>query len=139
MYAISATNLSGQHLSNPSTFDWFRRQSPVARIGYSIHVYAVQPSGSMPRTIGVCFADPARSVNIPDTAELLAGFGDSAVHLSHIVCDEPAAFASLDGVIIPAGDDTALQTLEALGFDLVFQQTDFEGAPSFYVYLRLSE
>lgn len=139
MYAISVTNLSGQHLSNPSTFDWFRRQSPVARIGYSIHVYAVQPSGSIPRTMGVCVTDPAQSDNVPDGAELLAGFGESAVRLSHIVCDEPAAFDSLDGVIIPAGDDATLQTLEALGFSLVFQQTDFEGTPWFNVYLRLSE
>jgi len=139
IYAISVTNLSGQYLSNPSTFDWFRRQSPVARVGYSIHIYDVPSSSDpAPKMIGVCATGAARSVDMPDDAELLAGFGGSKVHLFHIVCDEPAAFDSLDGVIVPAGSDMTSQTMEALGFQLAFQQIDFEGVLWFDVYLRLS-
>jgi len=42
-YAISATTLDGVPLPLPSTFDWFRRRQPVARVAHVLFVYDVQP------------------------------------------------------------------------------------------------
>jgi hypothetical protein len=44
-YAISATNLQGVLLDDPSTFAYFRSQQPVAQVGYSIFIYDVPGTG----------------------------------------------------------------------------------------------
>ncbi|MGD9100027.1 MAG: glycosyltransferase family 39 protein [Anaerolineae bacterium] len=45
LYAISATHLQGVLLDDPDTFAWFRRQTPLVRIGHSIFVYRVPAGG----------------------------------------------------------------------------------------------
>jgi hypothetical protein len=45
IYAISATNLQGVHFDNHDRFWWFRRQTPTAKIGYSIFIYEVAAHG----------------------------------------------------------------------------------------------
>ncbi len=37
--AISATNLQGVYLQDKAMYQWFRKQKPTAKIGYSIFVY----------------------------------------------------------------------------------------------------
>ena len=44
-YALSVTNLFGPMIADDETFAWFRERDPVARIGYSIYVYQVEPTG----------------------------------------------------------------------------------------------
>lgn len=46
-YALSASHVQGLNLADPDWYDWFRRQTPVDRLGYSIFVYDVpeRPSG----------------------------------------------------------------------------------------------
>ena len=39
LIAVSVTNLQGVYLDNREQFKWLLRYEPVARIGYSIHVY----------------------------------------------------------------------------------------------------
>jgi len=39
--AISVTNLQGIFLADPDTYAWLHSRTPIARIGYSIHVYDV--------------------------------------------------------------------------------------------------
>lgn len=47
IYAISATNLQGVHFADHDEFAWFRAQTPVAKIGYSIFIYDVKENGDM--------------------------------------------------------------------------------------------
>ena len=42
VYVIGASSWQGLRLDNPDTYDWFRRQKPVARIGHSLFVYQVR-------------------------------------------------------------------------------------------------
>jgi len=54
-YAISATVLQGPFSPEPDLFDWFRRHEPVARVGYSILVYRVEPDPDPPAWLGFCY------------------------------------------------------------------------------------
>jgi hypothetical protein len=54
MYAISASNLQGVLLAEPTTFDWFRRRTPDAIVGQSILVYDVQADPNPPSVVGLC-------------------------------------------------------------------------------------
>jgi hypothetical protein len=45
MYAISATTLQGVHFDNHDRFAWFREQEPLDKVGYSIFLYEVKPTG----------------------------------------------------------------------------------------------
>ncbi len=44
-YVISATQLHGVYLKNQDRFAWFQTQTPAARLGYSLFVYEVPPTG----------------------------------------------------------------------------------------------
>lgn len=44
-YVLSATQLQGVYLKNQSRFAWFQDQAPTDRIGYSLFVYDVLPTG----------------------------------------------------------------------------------------------
>jgi hypothetical protein len=41
LYAIGATNLNGVGLAAGDVFESFRGQEPIARVGHSIHIYAI--------------------------------------------------------------------------------------------------
>ena len=45
-YAISANLVQGRNLVDPETYAWFRSQTPVDKVGYSIFIYDVPPRGS---------------------------------------------------------------------------------------------
>ena len=45
-YVISATQLYGVYLKNPARFAWFLEREPTDRIGYSLFVYDVPPTGT---------------------------------------------------------------------------------------------
>ncbi|MGB1252635.1 MAG: ArnT family glycosyltransferase [Candidatus Promineifilaceae bacterium] len=46
IYAISATNLQGVQFADHDQFAWFRERDPIAKIGYSIFIYDVAPTGA---------------------------------------------------------------------------------------------
>lgn len=54
IYAISASNLQGILLDDPSAFDWFRHRTPDAIVGGSILVYHVPADLIPPRAVGLC-------------------------------------------------------------------------------------
>lgn len=45
LYAISATNLQGVQFEDHNRLAWFRERTPIAKIGYSIFIYEVEPTG----------------------------------------------------------------------------------------------
>lgn len=46
VYAISATNLQGVHFADHDQFAWFREREPMDKLGYSLFLYDVPPSGA---------------------------------------------------------------------------------------------
>jgi len=54
VYAISASNLQGVLLDDPSAFDWFRHRRPDAIVGQSILVYHVAADPNPPQAVGLC-------------------------------------------------------------------------------------
>ncbi len=54
VYAISASNLQGILLDDPSAFDWFRHRRPDAIVGQSILVYHVGADPNPPQAVGLC-------------------------------------------------------------------------------------
>ncbi len=46
IYAISATNLQGVLFENHDLYAWFREREVLAKVGYSIFVYSVDPHGA---------------------------------------------------------------------------------------------
>lgn len=45
IYAISATTLQGVHFDDHGRFAWFRDKEPLDKVGYSIFLYEVAPTG----------------------------------------------------------------------------------------------
>jgi hypothetical protein len=51
VYAISVTHLQGVYFEDHDLYAWFRERTPSDRIGYSIMIYDVEPSGAGPVTL----------------------------------------------------------------------------------------
>jgi hypothetical protein len=82
VYAIGATLLQGVYLPNTSTFDWFRRREPIAKIGYSMLVYEVEPDPTSPGWLGMCYApDPPLT-----PADVAAAFGRGDLRVVYFDC-----------------------------------------------------
>jgi hypothetical protein len=45
LYAISATTLQGVHFDDHDRFAWFRDREPLDKVGYSIFLYEIAPTG----------------------------------------------------------------------------------------------
>lgn len=72
IYAISATNLTGQYFTeNPSLFSWFRQREPIVKIGHSIWVYEVLPEPDLPQWAAVCTLPDAPPLQIQEGGEPL--------------------------------------------------------------------
>lgn len=79
-YAISASHLQGLGLSDADIFDWFRRQEPVAKIGYSIFIYRVNADGAS--WAGICYA-PAAPL---EPEKIAVGFGRTDIRTVYFDC-----------------------------------------------------
>ncbi len=79
-YAISVTHLHGTSLREPDIFDWFRRQTPIDRLGYSIFIYDV-PAELPGQWIGHCAA-PGPLLNAAEAETLVNRSG-----LRHVYFD----------------------------------------------------
>lgn len=135
MYAISANHLQGV-LANSDLFDWFRRQTPQAQLGYSIHVYAVtaQAEGSW---IGHCL-DPVPLVETAQ-AEQLVGRRDVR-HLA-FDCRQTWIFPQNGApgwLIVPQADAWWVQALLPVPLrerlQLVYRHAPTADAPSYEIY-----
>ncbi|HEX6387180.1 MAG TPA: hypothetical protein VF177_21140 [Anaerolineae bacterium] len=69
LYALSVSHLQGMGLTDPDTFDWFRRREPAGNLGYSIFIYEVEHS-DLGEWVAYC-ADPAPLLAPPDAVQLL--------------------------------------------------------------------
>ena len=82
LYAISATTLDGVPLPYPPTYDWFRHREPLAKLGYALFLYRVEPSGG--RWLAQC-TDPVPP--LPESA-VVEGFGRDDLRLLRFDCTQ---------------------------------------------------
>ncbi len=116
VYVISASALQGLRLDHPDTFDWFRRQTPAARIGHSLFVYRVNPVPVTEKWIAVCYA-PDGPINGDG---LLAGLGRPAQNMRSIYfdCRKAWVYVHNEGpgyYIVPARGDPTIADAMLLG------------------------
>jgi hypothetical protein len=111
VYVISASNWQGLRFHNPDTFDWFRHQQPIARIGHSLFVYNVPPSPEVGNWVAVCYA-PDGPI---DGNGLAAGFGRTDMRSIFFDCRSAWVYLHDSGpgyYVIPArGDPTIAQEM----------------------------
>jgi hypothetical protein len=111
VYVIGASSWQGLRLDNPDTFDWFRRQKPVTRIGHSLFVYQVPPTQATEKWAAVCYA-PDGPI---DGDGLAAGFGRTDMRSIFFDCRNAWVYVH-DGepgyYFVPArGDPTIAQEM----------------------------
>jgi hypothetical protein len=81
-YAISVTPLQGLWLLDPDTYDWFRRQTPIAKVGHAIFVYQVRPRD--PALTWVAQCDSGGPTLDPEQAA--SGFGRRDLRVLRFDC-----------------------------------------------------
>jgi 4-amino-4-deoxy-L-arabinose transferase-like glycosyltransferase len=102
-YAISATVLQGPFSPEPDLFDWFRRHEPVAKVGYSILVYRVEPDPDPPAWLGLCYTPEP----VMDDAEVAHRFGRDDLRVVHFDCEQAWVYPAGDGpgwYLVPTSD-----------------------------------
>ncbi len=108
IYVLSSSLLQGLRLQNRDTFDWFRRQVPLARVGYSLFVYQVQERSTVNQWAAICYAPDGPL----DGKGLETGLGRTAPELRSIFFDCRSAWVYVHNkgtgyYVVPArGDPT---------------------------------
>jgi hypothetical protein len=113
-YAISSSAWQGLRFHNPDTFDWFRRQKPVARIGHSLFVYHVLPSPDDEKWAAVCYS-PDGPI---DGAGLAAGFGRTDMRSIFFDCRRAWVYVHDGGpgyYVVPARGEPTIAAEMMLG------------------------
>ncbi len=134
-YAISATVLQGVFSPEPDLFDWFRRHEPVAKVGYSIFVYQVEPESDPPTWLAFCYApEPAL-----EDAEITHRFGRSDLRMIHFDCTQTWVYPADTGpgwVLVPIASDGAGSLAEQVLEDaeVVYRERGLREAVGYTVY-----
>lgn len=83
-YAISVTPLQGIWALDPDTYDWFRHQTPVAKVGHAIFVYRVRPRDQTPTWVAQCeIGEP-----MLDSEQIASGFGRNDLRPLRFDCSQ---------------------------------------------------
>ncbi|MCX7681218.1 MAG: glycosyltransferase family 39 protein [Anaerolineae bacterium] len=84
VYAIGATTLQGVMVAEQDVYDWFRHREPLARPGFALFVYRVQPHAETPTWLAQCDRPVA-----PLTAEAAAeGLGRNNLRMVYFDCTQ---------------------------------------------------
>lgn len=145
IYAISATNLTGQYLwENPSIFSWFRYRSPITSIGHSIWIFQVSPDPDPPRWAAVCLPPFPMFVledhpPLDPIQELRQGVrGGESLRLIPFDCSRGWPVARESGaawLLIPSVDGRSPLALPAFGsLEAVYRQENYPGDLLFTVF-----
>jgi hypothetical protein len=134
-YAISATVLQGPYSPEPDLFDWFRRHEPVAKIGYSIFVYRVEPDPDPPAWLGFCYT-PERLMR---DAEISRRFGRDDLRVVHFDCEQAWVYPAGGGPgwhLVPAASDGPGTLAEqSLGdAQVAYRERGLRDVPGYTVY-----
>lgn len=55
IYVIGASNLQGLRMHDPDTYDAFRRQTPLARVGHALFVYRIEEHPPLEKWAAACY------------------------------------------------------------------------------------
>jgi hypothetical protein len=92
VYALSASSLQGVPLADVNTYDYFRRQTPTARIGHAMFVYDVPlppvTTGGTEGGRGAWLAQCAAPTPPLEPADVAAGFGRNDLRLVYFDCQQ---------------------------------------------------
>ncbi len=127
VYVISASNWQGLRFHNPDTFDWFRHQKPVARIGHSLFVYEVRPAPAVENWVAVCYA-PDGPLN---GDELVAGFGRADMRQIYFDCRNAWVYVH-DGQGSPLGNGPGYYVIPVRGDPTIAQEMLLGRATAIY-------
>jgi hypothetical protein len=146
IYAISATNLTGQYLlSNPSVFSWFWRQEPIATIGHTIWIFEVPPDPDAPRWAAVCLPPELPPLHILEdqpALDLIQALqrgvkAEGALRLIPFDCSRGWPVGHEGGaawLLIPSADGQVLVISPPVGeMTPVYRQEDYPGDLLFQV------
>jgi 4-amino-4-deoxy-L-arabinose transferase-like glycosyltransferase len=84
VYVLSASSLQGVPLADVNTYDYFRHQTPTARVGHAMFVYDINPLDPKPGWVAQCAA-PAPPL---EPADVAAGFGRNDLRLVYFDCQQ---------------------------------------------------
>jgi hypothetical protein len=134
-YAISATVLQGPFSPEPDIFDWFRRHEPVAKIGYSIFVYRVEPDPDPPAWLGLCYAPEP----VMRDAKIVRRFGLDTLRVVGFDCGQTWVYPAGGGpgwYLVPQASDgrgtLAAQVLQAA--QVVYRERGLRDVAGYTVY-----
>ncbi len=82
VYVIGATNLQGVMVVDQDIYDWFRHREPVARPGFALFVYRVEPRKETPTWLAQC-SSPVAPLTAGTVAE---GFGRNDLRIVYFDC-----------------------------------------------------
>jgi 4-amino-4-deoxy-L-arabinose transferase-like glycosyltransferase len=134
-YAISATVLQGAYSPEPDLLDWFRRREPVAKVGYSIFVYRVEPDPDPPTWLGVCYAPQP----VMGDAEIAHRFGRDDLRVVGFDCGQTWVYPAGDGAgwyLVPAASDGSGTLAELLLGDaeVIYRERGLRDVRGYTVY-----
>jgi len=134
-YAISATVLQGPFSPEPDILDWFRRHEPVAKIGYSIFVYRVEPDPDPPAWLGLCYAPEP----VMRDAEIVRRFGLDTLRVVGFDCGQAWVYPAGGGpgwYLVPqAGDGRGTLAAQVLqGAQVVYRERGLRDVAGYTVY-----
>ena len=138
VYVIGVSAWQGLRFHNPDTYDWFRRQTPIARIGHSLFVYQVAPAPAVEKWAAVCYA-PDGPI---DGDGLAAGFGRTDLRSIFFDCRNSWVYLHDGGpgyYFVPAhGEPTIAETMMlGRGKPIYHDRGDpvmFKDNPGFTIY-----
>jgi hypothetical protein len=134
-YAVSATVLQGAYSPEPDLFDWFRRHEPMARIGYSIFVYRVEPDPDPASWLGFCYTPEP----VMRDAEISRRFGRDDLRVVGFDCGQTWVYPAGGGpgwYLVPAANDgPGTLTERSLGDgQVIYRERGLRDAPAYTVY-----
>ncbi|MBN1889218.1 MAG: glycosyltransferase family 39 protein [Thermoflexales bacterium] len=138
VYVIGASNLQGLRLDDPDTFDTFRRQQPVARVGHTLFVYRVEERPQLEKWVAVC-----HTVDGPmDGEDVEQAFGRGDLRKVFYDCQHgwiyPGGGASPGWYVVPSRDGRASQAAPfLLETAEVFRERGYRGEQEAYSVHRL--
>ena len=130
-YAISVNHLLGL-MAEPDTFDWFRRQTPAGKLGYSIFIYDI-PQAAPGSWIAHCI-DPDPILD-PQTATSLV----AQEELRHLYFDCRSSWVFPDQgqpgwYILPESPSWFIEQYFSEHFRQVYHHDATAAAPTYAVY-----
>ncbi len=131
-YVISVMPLQGLWLLDPDTYDWFRHQTPRAKIAHTLFVYDVLTDPAPLQRVIQCAAPSP----LLDATALAEGFGHAGLQSDTFDCRSSWLYPGAGAwMVLPASPGSSdWETTRLTGMPLVFQQQEHWSHPAARIY-----